>query len=162
MDVLKRIFEQKKSRLKEAKSRCSLAEIKARALDSPPSRDFLSSIRRAPDEPIKYIGELKKASPSKGLIRADFNPVEIARIYSKEGASAISVLTEEDFFQGSLEYLKAVRQEVQIPLLRKDFLFDEYQLYEARAWGADAVLLIGAMLSRSQAEELYHLCNELG
>ena len=162
MDILKRIFEKKTERLKEVKSKVSPAEIKAMAMDSPPPLDFLSAIKRAKGKPINYICEIKRTSPSKGLIREDFNPLEIASIYRESGASAISVLTEEDFFQGSPEYLKIVRTAVDIPLLRKDFVFDEYQIFEARAWGADAVLLIAAMLSRSQAEELSGLASELG
>jgi indole-3-glycerol phosphate synthase len=162
MDILKRIFEQKIERLKEAKSTLSLSEIKGMAMDSPSPLDFQKAIKRTQGTPINYICEIKKASPSKGLIREDFNPIEIADIYRDEGASALSVLTEEDFFQGNLEYLKAVRGVVDIPLLRKDFIFDEYQIYESRAWGADAVLLIASMLSRSQAEELAGLAAELG
>ncbi len=162
MDILDRIFEHKKARLKEAKSRTPIMEVRKRAKDTPRPLDFKKAIKRSPDGPVNFICELKKASPSKGLIREDFNPIEIADIYGDEGASAISVLTEEDFFQGNLEYLKAVRGVVDIPLLRKDFIFDEYQIYESRAWGADAVLLIAAMLSRSQAEELSALSAELG
>ncbi len=162
MDILTRIFEQKRSRLREARCRVSLSDIRAQAMDTPEPRDFPGYIKRPEASPIRYICELKKASPSQGLIRKDFNPEEIAKIYMESGASAISVLTEEDFFQGSPDYLKTVRKVADIPLLRKDFIFDEYQIYETRALGADAVLLIAAMLSKSQAEELAALASELG
>ncbi|NOX20723.1 MAG: indole-3-glycerol phosphate synthase TrpC [Nitrospirae bacterium] len=162
MDILREIFQRRKLRLEEARARVSLSEVRAKALDSPEPRNFLGAIKRPESTPIRYICEIKRASPSKGLIREDFSPVEIAQIYQDYGAACISVLTEEDYFQGSLDYLRQVRQTVQVPLLRKDFIFDEYQIYEARAEGADAVLLIAAMLSRAQAEELFHLSSELG
>ena len=105
---------------------------------------------------------MKKASPSKGIIRADFEPLSLAKTYEANGAAAISVLTESRFFQGSLDYLRLIREHVQRPLLRKDFLFDSYQVYEARAFGASAILLIGAMLSDTQMNELAALARSLG
>ncbi len=108
------------------------------------------------------IAEIKKASPSKGVIRQDFDPLALARIYESSGAAAISVLTEKKFFQGSLEYLKQIRQQVALPLLRKDFVFDDYQVYEARAYGASAILLIVAILEDAQLQDLMHLTQTLG
>jgi indole-3-glycerol phosphate synthase len=108
------------------------------------------------------IAEVKKASPSKGLIRADFDPVAISRIYEEAGASAISVLTDEKYFQGSLEYLKSIRTAVDLPLLRKDFVIDEYQIHEARAAGADAVLLIVAALTKGELAEFQEIAWRLG
>ncbi len=162
MDILRRIVEKKKERLEEEKCRVPLAGIKAMALDTPLPADFTAAVTRPRGDRPRLIAELKKASPSKGLIREDFDPRRIAGIYEAGGAAAMSVLTEEDFFRGSREYLRIVREVSRLPLLRKDFIFDEYQVYEARAFGADAVLLIAAMLSRSQAEELFHLDRELG
>ena len=108
------------------------------------------------------IAEVKKASPSKGVIREQFDPVAIARDYEKHGAAAISVLTESRFFQGSPEYLTAIKKHVTIPVLRKDFLFDVYQIYETRALGADALLLIAAILDKEKIRELLYLTQELG
>ncbi len=108
------------------------------------------------------IAEVKKASPSKGVIRQDFDPLALARTYKSSGAAAISVLTEKKFFQGSLEYLKQIRQQVALPLLRKDFVFDDYQVYEARAYGASAILLIVAILEDAQLRDLMHLAQTLG
>ena len=108
------------------------------------------------------IAEVKKASPSKGVIRQDFDPLALARIYESSGAAAISVLTEKKFFQGSLEYLKQIRQQVALPLLRKDFVFDDYQVYEARAYGASAILLIVAILEDARLHDLMHLAQTLG
>src|SRR5262249_33912204 len=111
---------------------------------------------------INVIAEIKRASPSKGVIRADFDPVKIAREYEEAGAAAISVLTEEDFFQGSLEILRSVRRTVEVPLLRKDFIVDEYQVYEAAWAGADAFLLIAAALEGDRISALSALGAELG
>ena len=107
------------------------------------------------------IAEVKKASPSKGVIRQDFDPLALARSYEASGAAAISVLTEKKFFQGSLDYLKQIRQQVALPLLRKDFVFDDYQVYEARAHGASAILLIVAILEDAQLQDLMHLAQTL-
>lgn len=124
-----------------------------------PRRGFARALRQGAPA---IIAEVKKASPSKGVIRPDFDPVAIARSYAAGGASAISVLTEERFFQGHAEHLQAVREAVEIPLLRKDFVFDAYQLVEARAWGADAALLIVAMLDDGLLRELHAAGTELG
>ena len=110
----------------------------------------------------RLIAEVKKASPSRGLLCPDFNPVELAKTYAHAGAAAISVLTEASYFQGSLEHLAAIREEVGLPLLRKDFIFDRYQVYESGAYGADALLLIVTILSQEQLEELLSLSHSLG
>jgi indole-3-glycerol phosphate synthase len=161
MGILDEIVSKKKERLGIAKSGMPLKGIKSRIADVGKPRDFRSAIKRNPSERIKLIAEIKKASPSKGVIREDFDPVEIATIYEKK-ADAISVLTEEDFFQGRLEFLPLIKNTTTKPLLRKDFIFDEYQIYESRANEADAILLIAAILSKNQAEEYLHLARELG
>lgn len=111
---------------------------------------------------MRLIAEVKKASPSKGIIRADFDPVAIAKCYASAGAHCLSVLTDREYFQGALEYLSEIRQQVDLPLLRKDFIIDDYQVYEARAAGADAVLLIAECLSPERLDQLYRLIRELG
>ncbi len=162
MGILNDIIDKKKQRLAYAKRAVSLSELRSRMEDVPGPLPFDKAISRSEDGPIKVIAEIKKASPSKGLIRTDFNPTEIARIYQEKGASAISVLTEEDFFQGSLEHIHQVKDVTTIPVLRKDFIIDDYQIYEARASQADAVLLIAGVLSKSQAEEYLHMAEETG
>ncbi len=162
MGALEEIVEKKKERLRQQKAGLPMREVKARALDRVPSRDFLEAVRRPPGERIRFVGELKRASPSKGIIREEFNPIQIASVYERKGASALSVITEEDFFLGSIDYLREVSRHSRIPVLRKDFIFEEYQVYEACAFGADAILLIAALLSRNQAHELYDLATELG
>ena len=125
-------------------------------------RDVRSALTSTKEEPIRIIAEVKKASPSKGVIREDFDPLEIANIYSNSGANAISVLTEPHFFQGNLEYLTGIRRYVNTPLLRKDFIVDEYQLLEALVYGADFVLLIAKALSTKEMKHLYDRALQLG
>jgi indole-3-glycerol phosphate synthase len=161
MSVLKEIVEQKKDRLSYAKSLTPLSTLKGTIKNISEPRDFLKAVRRD-NPPIRLIAEIKKASPSKGLIRADFSHTAIASIYEAKKVDAISVLTEEDFFQGNLAFLAEVKEIVSCPVLRKDFIFDEYQIYEARAKTADAILLIAAILEPKQAEEFLHLSRELG
>src|SRR5205823_2024394 len=134
--------------------------LRARLVDAPPLRDFFSPL--AAGGPIKLIAEVKKASPSQGVIRADFDPVAIAEIYEAHGASCLSVLTDESYFQGSLEILRQVRQAVKIPVLRKEFILDSYQLVEARVAGADAVLLIAECLDDCNLRKLHNEAIELG
>jgi indole-3-glycerol phosphate synthase len=122
-------------------------------------RGFAAALK---GDSLRLIAEIKKASPSKGVLCPDFDPVKLARTYAQSGAAAISVLTEAQYFQGSLEHLEAIRKEVKIPLLRKDFIFDEYQVYESAAFGADAILLIAAILSRKQLQEFLALGRRLG
>ena len=136
-------------------------EVKVRAA-APPPRDFLAALQTPLIGPVALIAEVKKASPSAGVIRADFDPVAIAKEYEAAGASCLSVLTDEKFFQGHDDYLKAVRAAVSLPVIRKDFVVDAWQLYESRALGADAVLLIAAALTPAQIAEFQHIAHELG
>ena len=157
--VLDRIVDAKSIRLADAKRSMPLEQIIA--LMSPNDhRSFAESL--AKPERVNIIAEIKHRSPSKGIIREDFNPVAIAESYEQAGAAAMSVLAEEDFFGGSLDYLRAIRERVNAPLLRKDFIFDEYQIYESVAAGADAVLLIVAVLDDELLERLIGLANETG
>ncbi len=161
MSILGTIVTRKRERLISAKMSASVAELKSIIRDIEAPRDFRTAIKRDTST-LRIIAEIKKASPSKGLIRADFSHIAIASIYEEKKVDAISVLTEEDFFQGSLKFLEGVRKIVSCPILRKDFILDEYQIYEARANGADAILLIASILDLKQAEEYLHLSYELG
>ena len=125
-------------------------------------RDFAGALRKPRRGPVALIAEVKKASPSAGVIRPDFDPVRIAREYEAAGASCLSVLTDEKFFQGSLEYLRQIRAAVKLPLLRKDFIIDERQILEAIEWGADAILLIVAILSDAQLRQFHSLATGAG
>lgn len=160
MSILDKIVAAKRLEIEQAKAALPEAELRPRLKDAPPVRDFFAQLAKA--GPIKLIAEVKKASPSKGVIRADFRPVEIAQTYEQHGASCLSVLTDVQFFQGSLDYLRAIRQAVDIPVLRKDFLLDSYQLIEARAAGADAVLLIAECLDDCNLRKLHNEAVELG
>lgn len=156
--ILDDIVRDKRADLQQTKAAVSLTELQQRLLFRAPRRPLRAALEA---RHRAIIAEVKKASPSKGVIRADFDPVQIAVRYAAGGAAAISVLTEERYFQGHLDYLAAIRQAVSVPLLRKDFLFDPYQLYEARAFGADAVLLIVAILPDTLLQELLWLAEEL-
>jgi len=158
--ILDEIVAYKKEELVETKRGIPLADQKRRAADAGPTRDFGAALSTG--GAIRLIAEVKKASPSKGVIRQDFDPVRIAAMYQEAGATCLSVLTEKKYFQGSLEYLGAIRKAVGLPLLRKDFIVDEYQVFEARAAGADAVLLIAACLDRSQMEDYLGVAGSLG
>jgi indole-3-glycerol phosphate synthase len=158
--ILDEIVAYKKEELAEAKRVAPLADIRSRAGSAGPTRGFGRALAEGKD--IRLIAEVKKALPSKGVIRQDFDPVAIAKVYEASGASCLSVLTERKYFQGDLAYLGSIRQAVRLPLLRKDFIVDPYQVYEARASGADAVLLVAACLERSQIEDLLGLAGELG
>jgi len=160
--ILDRILDHKKRELAARMSAAPVEELRARLTDAPPALDFSHGLLRNTDGLPAVIAEVKKASPSKGVIREDFDPVPIAKAYEAGGAAAISVLTDEEFFQGSLEYLTAVKQAVSIPVVRKDFVIDNYQLVEARAAGADAVLLIVAALEMDTLARLLDLAGELG
>jgi indole-3-glycerol phosphate synthase len=162
MGILENIVEKKKQRVEEAKSARPLRDMKKMALNSTPLLDFGHAIKRVHREPIHLIAEIKKASPSKGVIRQNFDHLAIARIYQGKHVHAVSVLTEEDFFLGSLAFIPDMKKVLFKPVLRKDFIFDEYQIYEARANSADAILLIAAILGKNQAAEFIHLAKELG
>ncbi len=158
-DILTQIIERKRERLASAKRAITLTELLASAPTSAGAGRFISALR---SNGIKIIAEIKRRSPSKGIIRENFDPVGIARNYTANSAAALSVLTEEDFFDGSLDYLRRVREVTHLPLLRKDFIFDEYQLYEALYAGADAILLIAAILDGEQLDDLMQAAHLLG
>jgi indole-3-glycerol phosphate synthase len=162
MTILNEILQSKKEELGQTKGNVTLSDLKARIRDMEPALPLRPSIDRRAGSPIKLIAELKKASPSKGLIREDFNVPEIVSVYNSKEVAAISVLTEERYFQGKLSYLGEARKRTTKPLLRKDFIFDDYQIFEARANGADALLLIVAALERSRLSDLYGRARELG
>ena len=157
---LDRIVTQTRQDLEQRKRECSLEEMRARAIAQPAPRDFLNAF--TPRSRVHLIAEVKRASPSKGILAPDLDPVHIARTYEASGASVISVLTEPHFFLGSPDYLTAIKHAVSIPVLRKDFIIDDYQVYEARAWGADALLLICAILDDAQLRHLLSLTHEQG
>jgi indole-3-glycerol phosphate synthase len=158
--ILDRIVATKREEIAHAKSTTSEVELRARLSDAPPRRDFFAAL--AAPGPIKLIAEVKKASPSAGVIRPDFDPVAIAKTYAAHGATCLSVLTDEQYFQGHLDYLTAIRQAVDLPLLRKDFILDTYQIVEARLAGADAVLLIAECLDDCNLRKLHNAAVELG
>ncbi len=160
--ILDRIVADNSLELEARKRSFPLAVLRRAASEQPPPLDFASALR---GECVQLIAEVKKASPSRGIIRSDFNPVEIAQTYASNGASAISVLTEPRYFQGSLNHLKIIREALgnkELPLLRKDFIIDPYQVYESRAYGADGLLLIVAILTPDKLERLLGLSHELG
>ena len=159
-NVLDRIVTHKRAEIAEAKLERSLGELKACVAAAAPIRDFLGALQSK--HPMGLIAEVKKASPSAGVIREDFDPVQIAQTYEAHGAACISVLTDGHFFQGELDYLTQINEHVAIPVLRKDFILDPYQIYEARCAGADAVLLIAECLSDPELSELFELTTELG
>jgi indole-3-glycerol phosphate synthase len=155
--ILDKILAQKVEEVHAASA--SAAQIEAQARAAVPVRDFIAALH---SNHVALIAEIKKASPSRGVLIENFNPVTIGQVYAENGASAISVLTDEQFFQGQLSYLQEVRAEVKIPVLRKDFTIDPYQIFEACAAGADAILLIVMALEDSQLADLYALSHELG
>ncbi len=162
-DILKKILAVKAQEVAAAKAVKPLATLQAEAEAQPPARDFVGAIRAkiAAGKPA-VISEIKKASPSKGVLREDFRPAEIAADYERHGAACLSVLTDRQFFQGAPEYLQAARAACNLPVLRKDFMIDPYQVHEARAMGADAILLIVAALSVTEMQEMEAVAQGLG
>lgn len=161
-DILQRILTRKREEVTERSARVSLDDLMSRCTDLPPTRGFAAAMESRIDrgDPA-VIAEIKKASPSQGLIRPDFDPARIAKSYESGGATCLSVLTDADFFQGSADYLKLARDACQLPVLRKDFIIDAYQVYEARLMGADCILLIVAALEDGPLLDLTMLAAEL-
>jgi indole-3-glycerol phosphate synthase len=158
--ILDEIVDTKRLEIERAKTDVPEVQLRRQLSDAPPVRDFLTAL--AGPGPIRLIAEVKKASPSAGVIRADFHPVRIAKTYQQHGADCVSVLTDQPYFQGNLDHLRQVRAAVGLPLLRKDFIIDTYQVVEARVAGADAVLLIAECLDDTLLRELYDAVIELG
>lgn len=160
-NILEKIVWQKEKEVEKMRDRVSLLDLQKQVKDLPPSLDFLAALKPGKTQPA-VIAEVKKASPSKGVIRADFDPVAIAKSYEKGGASCLSVLTDTEFFQGSFENLSLVREAVELPLLCKEFIIYPYQIYLARSKGADAVLLIAAILSDQDLKYFVKIIKSLG
>lgn len=162
-DILKKIIERKYEEIAERQSTCSIEQLREQIASASPVRGFVAALQRAVNEGRSaVIAEIKKASPSKGVLRADFQPAQIAQSYQAGGASCLSVLTDADFFQGSEAYLQQARAACSLPVIRKDFIVEPYQVYEARAIGADCILLIIAALSDVQLQDLTALATKLG
>ncbi|MEX0654103.1 MAG: indole-3-glycerol phosphate synthase TrpC [Phycisphaeraceae bacterium] len=159
-DVLAEIVAHKRTEVARAQQRVPLEQVQREAEQSPSPRNFFAAVTRPKGE-LRVIAEVKKASPSAGVIREDFDPVAIARAYHEAGAAAISCLTDEKYFQGSLEYIAQIKAAVPLPVLRKDFIIDPYQVYEARAAGADAILLIAECLGEAELLDLLILAHTL-
>ena len=161
--ILKKILQRKQEEIQEGLQRCSLDDMKTKAEQAPLPRGFVSAIlnsvgRRQP----AVIAEIKKASPSKGVLRENFQPVDIAKSYAEYGATCLSILTDRDFFQGHEQYLSDVRSQCDLPIIRKDFIIDPYQVYEAKAIGADCILLIAAALDDSELLQLSECAKSIG
>jgi indole-3-glycerol phosphate synthase len=161
-NILDDIIAEKREEVQQRQSRVSLDQLRAQIADKPKCRNFYKAVTKRHPRGLNVIAEVKKASPSAGLIREDFDPVVIATTYERCGADAISVLTDEKYFQGRLEYLEQVKEAVSVPVLRKDFIIDAWQVYESRAAGADAILLIAEALKPGDLIDLMIAAAELG
>ncbi len=162
-DVLNKIMQHKSEEVTYAKTQLPLVEVKAAAVDQDECRGFVNALTsKVASEKPAVIAEVKKASPSKGIIREQFDPVQIAQSYAEYGAACLSVLTDEEFFKGHMQYMHQARNACSLPVLRKDFMLDEYQVFEARANGADCILLIVAALEDSLMQDLAGRATELG
>ena len=160
IDTLKDVILKKKERIASAKLEIPEEELKVKAAALTPARHFIEAINKP--RQISLIAEIKKASPSQGIIRQEFNHLEIARVYQDVGVQALSVLTEEDYFLGNISYINEVKNICGVPVLRKDFILEPYQVYESRFYGADAVLLIADLLAQDEITQLQALASELG
>lgn len=160
-NILDQIVQTKKEEIAARSRETPIETLRAMVAGMSRPRNFFQAVTRKGTKPLNLIAEVKKASPSAGIIRADFDPVAIARIYEANGADAISCLTDEKYFQGHLSYIQMIREAVKLPVLRKDFIIDPYQVYEARAAGADAILLIAECLETSRMIDLQILATEL-
>ena len=161
--ILRKIVDRKWEEIDERKRQVSIADLKAKAGDQPAARGFANALRsRIEQQTPAVIAEIKKASPSKGILRDPFEPAVIAESYEKGGAACLSVLTDRDFFQGDEDYLVAARNACSLPVIRKDFMVAPYQVYESRAIGADCILLIAACLTKDQMQELEGIAHEIG
>jgi indole-3-glycerol phosphate synthase len=157
--MLDKIIAPKREELEQRKKVATISYLQERIARQKPALDLALALK---GDHIRLIAEVKQASPSRGMLSPNLNPIELAQTYAEGGAAAISVLTEANYFMGSIEHLAAIREVVKLPLLRKDFIFDPYQVYESRAYGADALLLIAAILSQEQLKELVSLSHSLG
>jgi len=162
MNILQQIIKTKQAELAQTRRARPIGEVERRAHDAVPPRDFFAAVTRSSGEGVRLIAEIKKASPSAGVIVSAFDPTAIARTYYACGAAALSVLTDETYFQGRLEFIKDVKIATPLPVLRKDFIVDAYQVYESRAAGADAVLLIAEAIEPERVGELAPLVRQLG
>jgi indole-3-glycerol phosphate synthase len=162
MGVLDQIVRDKRAEVARCKGQIPRSELEARGRQLSPARDLRAALQPRPPARVRLIAEIKKASPSRGVLSASFDPVALARTYADAGASALSVLTDEKYFQGHPDHLARVRAAVELPLLRKDFVLDEYQLWESRALGADAVLLIAAALEQPALRDLHQAAKGIG
>jgi indole-3-glycerol phosphate synthase len=157
--MLDKIIAQKREEVEQRKRVATITYLQQRIARQKPTLDLALALK---GDQIRLIAEVKHASPSRGMLSPNFNPVKLAQTYAEGGASAISVLTEANYFMGNIEHLAAIKEVVRLPLLRKDFIFDLYQVYESRAYGADALLLIAAILNQKQIKELVSLSHSLG
>jgi indole-3-glycerol phosphate synthase len=156
--MLDKIIAQKREEVEQRKQVATMAYLQERIARQKPTVDLALALK---GDHLRLIAEVKQASPSRGVLSPNLNPIELARTYAEGGAAAISVLTEANYFMGSIEHLAAIKEVVELPLLRKDFIFDPYQVYESRAYGADALLLISAILSQGQLKEFVSLSHSL-